>query len=358
MAFSVLVVEDEPEWMEALCEMYEGLLDKPDEVLLASTVRTARQNLERKDIDLLSLDINVSRTDKTEGDGRTLIREASRGEKAVGGLVVITQFERDEELDVIMPEKEVPKARMELGMMLDEFFRGRYKYVPKPAEMSPQESVRVIRDRLSQRALLSLCNAENVFRKEGQGWFVRYDGKSTQLKESINFKRIHYLLQRPNEKVSSKELVDAFLKPDPDSLDDRRRDMSREQLEEEEGLSETGGYRGENTLDDKAISEYKERLAEIESQLEIARSTGDDSQIAELINEAEMIRDQLGYSGSGDREKDVLDKHRKTVQKSIKREGIPDISEVHPALAEHLDDAISTGYYCSYEPAEPVEWRL
>jgi DNA-binding response OmpR family regulator len=357
MAFSVLVVEDEPAWMEALCEMYEDLLSESDEVLPASTVRTARQFLKRKDVDLLSLDINVSGTDKTEGDGRTLIREASRGEKAVGGLVVITQFERDKKLDVIMPEEEIPKARMKLGMMLDEFFRGRYKYVSKPSEMSPQESVEVIQEGLSRRGLLSLCKARNVFREKEQGWFVRYNGESTQLKDSIDFKRIHYLLHRPDKEISSKDLVDKFLNPDPDSLDDRRRDMSSEQLAEEEGLSETGGFRGENTLDDRAIREYKERLQEIKDQLEFARGTGNEDRVAKLREEKEMILDELGWSGAGDREKDSLDKHRKTVQKSISR-GIDKISELHEALGKHLEESISTGYFCSYEPSEPMDWRL
>jgi len=242
-------------------------------------------------------------------------------------------------------------------MMLDEFFRGRYKYISKPSEMSPQESVQVIQEGLSRRGLLSLCNARNVFREEGQGWFVRFNGESTQLKKSIDFKRIHYLLRRPDEEVSSKDLVDEFLKPDPESLDNRRRDMSDEQLTEEEGLRETGGYRGEDALDDQAIREYQKRIEEIENQLVFARDTGNEERVAELIEEKEMIRDELGYSGTGNRKKDSLDKHRKTVQKSISR-GIDKISEAHEALGNHLKEGITTGYFCSYEPSEPVDWRL
>jgi len=357
MAFSVLVVEDNQKWMDALYEMYEDLIDERDEVLPAHTVKTARRFLKRKDVDLLSLDLNVSETDATEGDGRTLIREASKGEMAVGGLIVITEFERDKELDVIMPEEKIPKAQMKLGMMLDEFFRGRYKYVPKPSEMSPQESVRVIRDELSQRRLLSLCNARNVFRKEGQGWFVRYAGESTQIKGGIGVKRIHYLLQRPNEEISSKELVDAFTKPDPENLDDRRRNMSSEQLWVEEGLREIVGFRGENSADKPALRDYKEEIDKIEDKLDIARGTGDEEKIAKLEEKKKMLRKQLGWSGTGERLKDELKKHADTVQTSISR-SIDDISEVHPALADHLDEMVDTGSFCSYEPAEPVNWCL
>ena len=357
MPFSVLVVEDDPEWMDALCNMYENLLGDRDEVLPASTVRTARRILTSRDIDLLSLDLNVSGTDATEGDGRTLLKDASEGDMSVGGLIVITKFERDKELSMIMPEKEIPVARMTLGMTLDELFRGRYKYVSKPSGMPPKKSVQGIQKKLSRRGLLSLCNARNVFREEGKEWFVRYEGKSARLKDSINFKRIYYLLQRPNEEVLSKDLVDEFLKPDPDSLDDRRRDMSSEQLAEEEGLTERGGYRGENTLDDQAIREYQERIDEIEDQIDIALSTGNEERVAELIEEKEMLRDELGYSGTGDREKDSLDKHRKTVQKSISR-GVDKISEAHEVLGTHLEESIDTGFFCSYEPEEPVEWSL
>ena len=133
--------------------------------------------------------------------------------------------------------------------------------------------------------------------------------------------------------------------------------MSDEQLTEEEGLRETGGYRGEDTLDDQAIREYQERIEEIENQLVFTRGTGNEERVAELIEEKEMLRDELGYSGTGDREKDSLDKHRKTVQKSISR-GIDKISQAHEALGKHLEENISTGYFCSYEPAESVDWRL
>jgi len=357
MAFSVLVVEDEPEWMGALCEMYESLLHESDQVLPASTVKTARHFLKRKNIDLLSLDLNVSQTDSTEGDGRTLIREASGGEMAVGGLVVITEFERDQELDVIMPEEEVPRARMKLGMLLHKFFRGRYQYVSKPSDLSAQDSTQIIQEGLSRRGLLTLCSASNVFRQEGQGWFVQYDGESTQLKQSVDFKRIHYLLQQPDVPVSSKDLVDAFLKPDPDALDRRRRDMSHKQLWEEERLTKTGGYRGENTLDKQARREYRRELKKIDDKLEISRSTGNEDRIVKLIEEKKILLEELSWSGTGSVVRDSLDKHRKTVQKSISR-GIEKISKTHGLFGKHLEETISTGYFCKYNPPEPIDWKL
>ena len=358
MAFSVLVVEDDPAWMEALCEMYERLLlDKSAEVLPASTVKTARHFLEKKSIDLLSLDLNVSGTDKMEGDGRTLIREASNGEMSVGGLVVITRFAHDEELDVLMPKEEVPKARMELGLLLHEYFGDRYHHVPKQPDLSVDDNVQIIEEGLSPGSLLTLCNARNVFRKESQGWFVRYDGKIARLNESINFKRIQYLLQHPNKEISSTTLVNAFRKPDPDSLDDLRSDMSIDQLWKEENLREVVDYQGEDSLDEQAIQECIDRLQKIEDKIEIHRSTSNEKEISDLTEEKEMILKELGYSGVGKKIKSSLEKHRKRVEKSIKR-AINDILNVHSDLGKHLYDSIKTGKYCHYKPSEAVDWRF
>jgi hypothetical protein len=34
------------------------------------------------------------------------------------------------------------------------------------------------------------------------------------------------------------------------------------------------------------------------------------------------------------------------------------IDAVHPQLARHLLRSVRTGTFCSYEPEEPVDWRL
>ena len=40
------------------------------------------------------------------------------------------------------------------------------------------------------------------------------------------------------------------------------------------------------------------------------------------------------------------------------RDAIERIRREHVLLARHFEHSIHTGTFCSYEPDEPVEWRL
>ena len=54
---------------------------------------------------------------------------------------------------------------------------------------------------------------------------------------------------------------------------------------------------------------------------------------------------------------DQSERARKAVTARI-RDIIGRIEQVHPALAGHLRESITTGTRCSYSPPTPVTWRL
>jgi hypothetical protein len=50
------------------------------------------------------------------------------------------------------------------------------------------------------------------------------------------------------------------------------------------------------------------------------------------------------------------DRARSAVSKSL-RACLRRIEKAHPALGAHLAATVKTGYFCSYRPEVPVEWR-
>ena len=54
---------------------------------------------------------------------------------------------------------------------------------------------------------------------------------------------------------------------------------------------------------------------------------------------------------------DQSERARKAVTARI-RDVIGRLEPVHPALAGHLRESVTTGTRCSYSPPTPVSWRL
>ena len=54
--------------------------------------------------------------------------------------------------------------------------------------------------------------------------------------------------------------------------------------------------------------------------------------------------------------RDLSERARKAVTARIK-DALARIATVHPALADHLTESISTGSLCAYRPAEPTRWQ-
>jgi hypothetical protein len=116
-------------------------------------------------------------------------------------------------------------------------------------------------------------------------------------------------------------------------------------------------------LDAEAKDAYGRRLAELDEELEEARSWNDDERAARLASERDFITAELGRAvGLGDRDRSFAspeERARVSVTKAI-RTAVKLIHKQSPELAEHLDSSIHTGRFCSYAPpgAAPPSWSL
>lgn len=195
--------------------------------------------------------------------------------------------------------------------------------------------------------------AAAVFRREGEFWTIAYDGRTFRLRDVKGLRYISSLLARPGREVHALELASAAAghtaagRPRP----------------ADEALGGSWPSDGDAVLDDRARQEYRQRLAELEEELEEARGWGDTERAARAADEIELLTEELGRAvglrGRARTFSSPAERARISVTKAI-RTAIRLIEKESPGLAEHLGASIQTGRFCSYAPpgAAPPAWSL
>jgi hypothetical protein len=116
-------------------------------------------------------------------------------------------------------------------------------------------------------------------------------------------------------------------------------------------------------LDDVAKDSYRRRLAEIEEDMDEARSMGNVDRLEQAMLEREFLIKELSRAvGLGGRDRQVSsdsERARVSVTRAI-RHAIARLEQHDAGLAEHLTRTIRTGTYCSYlpDPLAGRRWRI
>jgi tetratricopeptide (TPR) repeat protein len=173
----------------------------------------------------------------------------------------------------------------------------------------------------------------DVFRLDGGVWTLRYAGRQALLPDAKGMHDLATLLAAPGRPVHALQLLG---RPVPAAA-------------------------AEPVLDQRAKAAYRARLAELDAEIDEARSWQDPHRAAKARAEREALVAELsaaaGLGGRARRLGDEVERARKTVTARI-RDALRRIDAVHPELAAHLRDAVRTGTSCSYQPPEPARWRL
>jgi hypothetical protein len=116
-------------------------------------------------------------------------------------------------------------------------------------------------------------------------------------------------------------------------------------------------------LDAEAKARYKERLADLQEELEEAQRFNDLERAARAEHEIGFLTDELGRAvGLGGRTRragSAAERARLNVSRAISA-AVKRIGGQERGLAEHLTATIRTGLFCSYNP-DPrlvVRWEL
>lgn len=172
--------------------------------------------------------------------------------------------------------------------------------------------------------------------RDGPIWHLQWQGAAATVRHSKGLLDIARLLERPRQEIHALDLMD----PTGSAPD-------------------TGGTGP--LLDDKARRAYKQRLEELEDDLNDATTMADEGRVARLEHERDLLVAEITHAyGLGGRPRtagDPVERARKAVGMRITT-AIRAIDATDPDLARHLDRSIVTGRYCSYQPETDTRWRV
>lgn len=170
-------------------------------------------------------------------------------------------------------------------------------------------------------------------RREGDVWALTFAGTTVRVRDSKGMRDLATLLGAPGRAVHVTELT---------------------------GSPAASGS-AQAVLDRRALAEYRNRLAELDTELSAAAHDHDAARLRAAEREREFLLAELtGSVGLGGRSRsfaDPTERARKAVSARV-HDAIDRIDEVHPALGRHLAKSVRTGAFCVYEPEHPVRWAV
>jgi tetratricopeptide (TPR) repeat protein len=172
--------------------------------------------------------------------------------------------------------------------------------------------------------------------RQGDSWAWTWDGMTVHVRHAKGIADLAVLLERAGREVHVREL---------------------------EGIGELGvSPTAQPVLDEQAVRSYKERLADLEDDLDEADRHGDLARAAALGAERDALVDELSAAfGLGGRARAVGSAPDERLRKAVSarvRASIGRIEALSPALGRHLRGAVRTGFWCAYEPEHPVTWTI
>lgn len=214
-------------------------------------------------------------------------------------------------------------------------------YDARPADRGEQEA---------GRAGEAPDPATAVFRCDGDTRKVVYHGTTVLLRDLKGMRYLERLLAEPGRELHALDLVVAEHGAQPAAAPVER-----------DEVDVTGNDAGP-ILDDQAREAYRRRLVEIDDDIAEAEVAGDIERIAMAKADRDYLVTELtrafGLGGRERRASSDSERARTSVTRSL-RYALDRIRSHHPRLADHLDQAISTGTYCSYDPdpRAPITWK-
>jgi pimeloyl-ACP methyl ester carboxylesterase len=189
----------------------------------------------------------------------------------------------------------------------------------------------------------------NVLRRDGEYWTVAFDGQVATVRDAKGLRDLARLLVAPLHELHVLDLAaerDAGGAP-TSSLGS-------------EGLARQGGSY-EPVIDNAARAKYRQRLTELDADIDEADTRGDADASARARVERDALVDELtrayGLGGTIRRSPDHVERARKTVSRRI-RDTISRMDRAHPMLGRHLHASVHTGVFCSYRPERDIAWTV
>ena len=173
----------------------------------------------------------------------------------------------------------------------------------------------------------------NEFCCDNGVWTIAYEGSGAKLVELKGFHDIARMLAQPDQPLHCLELSGRAVSFDAPA----------------------------DVLDEQARREYRQRIEELQQEIEQAESNNDSSRAEPVRIELDALIDELASAtGLGGRDRKLgnpAERARSAVTWRI-RSAIKKIRAAHPRLGQHLANSIRTGNFCVYSPESSVTWEL
>lgn len=186
-----------------------------------------------------------------------------------------------------------------------------------------------------------------LFRREGDYWTVAFGGEVIRMRDAKGFGYLARLLHHPHREFHVLDLVAGDAPRGSDAAS-------------EDGLVAATLDAGV-VLDAAAKRAYRERIADLESEIEQARRWNDVERAVRVEGELDALtRELAGALGLGGRDRRAAsssERARTSVTKALRR-AVERLGDELPELGAHLTLAVHTGTFCSYAPdaKAPVAW--
>jgi hypothetical protein len=182
---------------------------------------------------------------------------------------------------------------------------------------------------------------EGTFARDGAMWTLSYGGVTARMRDAKGLSDLAVLLAAPGRQVPAADLIAAA------------------------GAGQAGladlRMGADEVLDATARRQIRARLASLGEDIAEAESWNDPERAARARAERDaLLRELTAAAAPGSPPRllgDQSERARKAVTARI-RDVIGRLEPVHPALAGHLRESVTTGTRCSYSPPTPVTWRL
>jgi non-specific serine/threonine protein kinase len=177
--------------------------------------------------------------------------------------------------------------------------------------------------------------------REGDVWTIAFEGRTVRMQDSKGIQHLAALIEARGAELHVLDLVTG-----------RPTGTHGTDHVEPSLVAGRGADAGE-MLDATARDAYRRRITELEDDLDEAVSFNDEGRATHVRAELDAVMDELrratGLGGRVRKAASETERARLNVQRTIKA-AIRRVFESDRVLGRHLDAAVKTGTYCSYNP--------
>ena len=202
---------------------------------------------------------------------------------------------------------------------------------------------------------------ENIFRKCGDAWEVRYDGGEKFLLPGANIGAayINFLLSKPNISTPVTEIMfEVYGGPDSGVSQNR---LGNEEISSGYSLSQLPNVIVDAIADDVAMRQYKKEMTDLVYKITDAENRGDDvtakillKELKEFVKEMEKVASVVGQNR---RLNDPLRKIDNAFRNAINRTIIK-IADFDRSMAKYFKRTITCGMTPIYTSDKFIDWEL